>query len=322
MAERGRLADDTDVRHIPLILGVTASGKSALGVALARAVGGEVLAADAFQVYRGMDIGTAKPTPEERAGVPHHLIDLAEPTERFSVHQWLRLAEGEIARVRARGRAPIVVGGTNLYAKALLDGLFEGPEPDEALRAELRRQSQAERRAELERVDPAAALRIDRQDERRTIRALEVFRQTGTPISALQAQWDSGAGRDDVAIIIVDRPVEELNRRINARVRAMFERGLEAEARALWATGRLGPQAREALGYKQLIGHFEGRCTLDEAVERIKIETRRFGKQQRTWLRRIRVSARAPILTLDAGSAGVEELAGRAAAWLRAGAVS
>ncbi|MBL8763476.1 MAG: tRNA (adenosine(37)-N6)-dimethylallyltransferase MiaA [Phycisphaerae bacterium] len=302
--------------RFPLIVGPTASGKSGVALALARALsvrrggdggrgsgvgggagvgaqvgGAEIIAADAFQIYRGMDIGTAKPSATERTEVPHHLVDVAEPDgAAFTVDDWLRAAEASIASIRARGGLPVVVGGTHLYAKALLDGLFEGPPPDPALRAQLAAMDPAARRAELERIDPAAAARIHPNDSRRTVRALEVFRQTGASLSFHQQQWDRGRARRDVLLVTLEWPVEALNRRINARVRAMMDQGLLEEARGLWRAGRLGPQAREALGYKQLMEHFEGRAALDDAVERIKIETRRFAKNQRTWIRRLRAS--------------------------------
>ncbi|TVS05045.1 MAG: tRNA (adenosine(37)-N6)-dimethylallyltransferase MiaA [Phycisphaerales bacterium] len=288
--------DRQQIRRFPLIVGPTAGGKTALAVEAALAfetltgVRGEVVSADSMQIYRGLDIGSAKPTPAERRGVRHHLIDIAEPTESFSVHQWLEAAEAAIDEIKARGATPIVAGGTHLYIKALLDGLFEGPGADEALRQKLAAIPAAERRAELERVDPEAAARIHPNDERRTIRALEVYRLTGTPISEHQRQWDRGRERSDRVLIGLDWPAEALSRRINARVRQMVEQGLIEEARALWQAGRLGPQAREALGYKQLIEHFEGRNGLDDAIEAIKIETRRFAKNQRTWLRRLKAT--------------------------------
>jgi len=289
----------------PVICGPTAGGKTALAVAVARVfaergAAGEAISADAYQVYRGMDVGTAKPDDGERRGVRHHLIDCAEPTEAFTVHDWLAGANRLIAEVRARGGTPVVVGGTHLYIKALLEGLFEGPEPDEGLREELRGMGLPALRAELERVDPPAAERIHPNDDRRTIRALEVFRQTGTPISELQKQWDrEEAARPDAVLVTLQWPTEELNRRINARVRAMVEAGLLDEVRALHAAGRLGPQAREALGYKQLVAHLNGRCPLDDAVEKIKIETRRFAKNQRTWLRRLGSTPNAIALAPD-----------------------
>lgn len=297
----------------PVIAGPTAGGKTALAVAIAlalreRGIHAEVVTADAFQIYRGMDVGTAKPTAAERRGVPHHLIDLVEPTERFTVHDWLGRADPLVADLRARGVVPVVVGGTNLYVKAFLDGLFEAPPIAPEVAAAVRAMTRGERRAELARVDPVAAGRIHPADERRTVRALEVFRQTGTPISVLQAQWDAERpARPEALLVGLDWPAEAINRRINARVRGMVGAGLVEEARGLWASGRLGAQAREAIGYKQLIPHFEGRCGLDEAVERIKIDTRRLGKNQRTWLARLR--ARPGGLWIPAADRAVGDIA-------------
>ncbi len=293
------------MRLFPVICGPTASGKSSLAVEvaallIARGTPAAVLTADAFQVYRGLDIGTAKPTPAERRGITHHLLDLVEPSEPFSVDQWLALAEPLIAALQARGTVPIVVGGTHLYVKALLEGLFEGPPPDSELRARLMEMDAHVRRAELEKIDPAAAGRIHFNDTRRTVRALEVFHQTGRPLSKHQGQWDAGKSRADALLVVLNRPVENLNPRINARVKTMLAAGLLEEIRALVASGRLNPasQAAQALGYKQLLEHLAGRCSLDEAVERIKIETRHFAKNQRTWLKRLGISPNA--LAFDA----------------------
>jgi len=295
------------VKPIILILGPTAGGKTRLSIDLANAIGGECICADSMQVYRGMDIGTAKPTAAERAQAVHHLLDIADPAEDgFSVDTWLQLAEQTIADVRQRELHPIVVGGTNLYIKALLFGLFDGPEPDAALRSRLQAMDDAALRGWLERVDPVAAERIHRNDRKRTIRAVEVFELTGTPMSEHQSQWESGEIRDDVQIIGLDYPAEAINPRINARVRVMVEQGLVAEVKALYNAGALGLQAREALGYKQIIDHLEGRCTLDEAIEQIKIRTRRYAKQQRTWLRRFRAYPRS--VWLDAVGQGPEKL--------------
>ncbi len=293
--------------RFPVICGPTAGGKTTLAVELALAYeslgqgGAEIVSADAYLIYQGLDIGTGKPTSDERRGVPHHLIDIVDPTERYSVHDWLRAAEGTISDIRARGNLPIVVGGTHLYIQSILHGMFEGPPPDEALREQLRAIPAPQRRAELERVDPGAARRIHASDERRTVRALEVFRQTGTPISDLQTQW-AGAqpDRSDRVLIGLEWASQAINQRINARARQMLEQGLIEEARALWVSGRLGPQAGQALGYKQLVDHFEGRASEVDAIERIKIETRRFAKNQRTWLRRLR--AEPGSLWLDADS--------------------
>ncbi len=322
----------TPPARIPVIAGPTAGGKSDLAVEVAFALGGEqaaeIVTADAFQIYRGLDIGTAKPTAEERRGIAHHLIDIAEPGEasRFTASDWLARALRTIAEIQSRGRTPIVVGGTHLYIKTLLEGMFEGPGADAHLRAELSARPLHELRAELERVDPAAASRIHPNDSRRTIRAIEVFRLTGTPISVLQTQWDRAAesqdfsekasapGRD-FALVSLHWPVEDLNKRINARVRAMVDRGLVAEARALWQGGRLAGQAGEALGYKQLVAHFESerargpRVSLEDAIERIKIDTRRFAKSQRTWLRRLSTIPGSE--SLDAGALPRERWAER-----------
>ncbi|MFG0305600.1 MAG: tRNA (adenosine(37)-N6)-dimethylallyltransferase MiaA [Phycisphaerales bacterium JB040] len=283
-----------DPPDIPVIVGPTAGGKTALGVELALALQdqgrpAEILTADAFQIYRGMDIGTAKPTPDEQRGVPHHLIDLVEPTEAFTVHDWLTRADALTAELLGRGVTPIVVGGTNLYVKAYLEGLFNAPEPGADVLERVRGMTQPQRREELERADPEAFARIHAADERRTSRALAVYLQTGTPISTLQTQWENAKSlRPGVRVIGLDWPVEAINRRINARVKGMLEAGLVEEVRGLWEAGRLGPQAREAIGYKQLLPHFEGKASLIDAAERIKVETRRLGKNQRTWLKRFR----------------------------------
>lgn len=293
---------------IPIIAGPTAGGKSALAVELAQSLASqgqaaELITADAFQIYKGMDIGTAKPTLAERQGIPHHLLDLRDPRDPtpFTVHDWLREANAAIADIQSRSKTPIIVGGTHLYAKALLDGLFDGPGADPALRDQLRAKGLPALREELERVDPAAAQRIHANDERRTIRALEVFHLTGKPISAHQTQWDAPQSeipnpKTDIPhrLIILDWPAELINPRINARVKQMMEAGFLDEVRTLHASGAFAPtanpQAREALGYKQLLAHVEGRTSLDDAVERIKIDTRHFAKTQRTWLKRLRIT--------------------------------
>ncbi|MFI4914944.1 MAG: tRNA (adenosine(37)-N6)-dimethylallyltransferase MiaA [Phycisphaerales bacterium JB060] len=288
--------------RIPVIAGPTAGGKTSLAIACAKLAearelvprgAAQVISADAFQVYRGLDIASAKPSLEERQGVEHHLIDIIEPTEPFTVAQWLELTTQKIDEIESRGGWPIVVGGTHLYIKALIDGLFEGPPADEALRDQLRAMPAAERRAELERVDPKAAARIHPADERRTIRALEVFRLTGTPISDHQGQWDSGTNplADRLLLVTLHWETQAINRRINARVKQMVEQGLVEETRRLLDSGNLGPQAGQALGTRQIAEALRNQSqsgfTLTDAVERTKIETRRFAKNQRTWLRRL-----------------------------------
>lgn len=278
-----------------------------------RGILAEIVTADAFQIFRGMDIGTAKPTLDEQKGVPHHLIDIVDPRESFTVAHWLHAAKTAIDEIRGRGGVPIVVGGTHLYIKSLLDGMFEGPGADDALREALRATPLAELRAELERVDPVAAARIHPNDERRTVRAIEVFRLTGTPISAHQKQWDAeGVRSEDRVLVAIEWPVDALNGRINARVKDMVARGLVDEVRGLWERTALGTQAREAVGYKQLIEHFErGNAkhpTLDEAVEQVKIKTRHVGKAQRTWIRRLRTTQGARFI--DAGTLSADRCTG------------
>jgi tRNA dimethylallyltransferase len=246
-------------------------------------------------VYRHLDAGTAKPTAQQRETVPHHLIDIVEPTEQFTVADWLAGAEALIAELHHRSRLPIVVGGTNLYLKALLEGMFEGPPADQAFRQSLAVESAADLHKRLTSVDPLVAGRIDRNDRKRIIRALEVHHLTGRPISALQTQWGPGTEpyRHDPILLGLRWSTQEINRRINARVKQMFHpadgsQGLIEETRALLEAGRLGPQARQALGTRQVLEYLAGRCTEDEASERVKIETRRYAKAQRTWLKRYR----------------------------------
>lgn len=291
----------TEHRTAPVICGPTACGKSDLALRLAlhlrqHGTPAEIVSADAFQVYRGLDIASAKPTPDQRQLIPHHLIDIADPEHAFTVAEWLSRARHAIDAIRARHALPIVVGGTHLYIKALLDGMFDAPPPDPALRARLEATPHHERRAELERVDPDAAARIHPNDHRRTVRALEVHRQTGTPISRLQQQWDNTPA-DATRLFILTRPTPDLNARINARVRRMLDDGLLAETRHL--APRLGPTAGQALGTKQVLRHLAGDWSLDEATEQIKIETRRFAKKQRTWMRRLSATPGSTTIAMD-----------------------
>jgi tRNA dimethylallyltransferase len=300
-------------RPIVLILGPTAGGKTELAIELARRLpgGGECVCADSMQVYRGMDIGTAKPTAAQRAAVPHHLLDIASPAaDDFSVDRWLDLARAAIGGVRARGRWPLVAGGTNLYVQALLYGLCAAPPPEPALRRELAALDAPALRRRLERADPAAAERIHPNDRKRSIRAIEVYERGGAPLSGLQSQWRPGGARTDALLVVLEHPIEAINRRINARVRHMFAAGLVDEVASLVARGELGPLARAALGYRQVIDHLEGRCGLDEACEQVKIRTRRYAKQQRTWLRRFAAEERS--IRLAAADATPQELADKA----------
>lgn len=279
-------SENTTHRPLIVVVGPTAGGKTSLSVQLALALGDAVcLSADSMQIYEGMDIGTATPTLDERCGVEHRMLSMVSPSTPYSVDDWLHAAESAIADIRTRGQWPIVVGGTNLYVQALLFGLVDGPPPQLELRAQLAEWASTDLHKRLATVDPEAAARIHPNDRRRTIRAIEVAQATGTPLTDQQGHW-SGTCRPDAVVIGLSWPTEEINQRINARVKLMMDDGLLDEVRALHEAGLLGEQAAAAVGYRQLIEHLEGQCDLDAAIEQIKIRSRRLGKQQRTWLRR------------------------------------
>ncbi len=279
------------MHRVYFILGCTACGKGAVGRELARRVGGQIVSVDSMKIYKRMDIGTAKPPPEVRAEIPHHCVDIVEPSESFSVAQYVAAADEAVAAAAAAGAAPLAVGGTSLYIKALSEGLFEAPPADQAVRDQLKQRARdeglAKLHAELTAVDRAAADRIHPNDERRIIRALEVYRTTGAPISQLQQQWDQGSRRYDCVFVGLRRDSDDLHRRINARVKKMIAAGLAEEIDSLLAeSAGFSKQAAAAVGYAEIIAHRRGEMTFDKAVERIKINTRRLAKKQRTWHRR------------------------------------
>ena len=283
----------SETLDILFVLGCTGCGKGALGRELARRMGGEIVSVDSMKVYRGMDIGTAKPTAEDRRLVAHHLIDVVEPYEEFSMADFIRLAEPAAADIASRSKPVLAVGGTGLYIKALSEGIFEGPSADPELRSRLHARAEREGteslHAELSRVDPAAATRIHRNDLRRLVRALEVYELTGEPISALQTQWDRQRPRHHCTFIGIRRSIEDQNHRTNARVKRLIDQGWVDEVRKLVEAERpLSRSARQALGYAELIQHVRGQLSLEEAVEKIKIATRQFAKAQRTWFKRFR----------------------------------
>jgi tRNA dimethylallyltransferase len=254
---------------------------------LARRTGGEILSVDSMQVYRGMDVGTAKPTAAERAEVRHHLIDVVEPTETFTVARFVELADGVIADAHGRGVPLIATGGTPLYYKALFEGLFEGPPADEAVRERLRQEGGEALHRRLSEVDPEAATRIHANDTKRLIRALEVYELTGRPISSFQTEWTTPKHRHAARWIGLNWEKEAISRRINARVKGMIAAGWVEETRALLERhGELSQTAAEATGYAELIAHVRGRMTLDDAVEQIKIGTRQLARRQMKWFRR------------------------------------
>jgi tRNA dimethylallyltransferase len=269
--------------NIWVILGATASGKSELAFALARSIGAEILSVDSMQIYRGMDIGTAKPTPQERAEIKHHLIDVADPNEEFTVARFVELADA----VLAKGHPIVVTGGTPLYYKALFEGLFEGPPADIDLRNRLRELDGQELHRRLSAIDPAAANRIHSNDTKRLIRALEVFELTGKPITEHQTEWSAGRLRYDAKWIGLRWEKEILNQRINLRVKKMIDAGWLDEVRALLSRySQLSKTAGEATGYRQLIQHAGGEISLDDAIEEIKIATRQLARRQLKWFRR------------------------------------
>jgi tRNA dimethylallyltransferase len=275
--------------RVLVLVGPTASGKTRLAIELARALGGELVSADSQQIYRGLDIGTAKPTPEERAAAPHHLIDLLEPDQTLSAGEFARRADEVIADVVRRGRLPIVVGGTGLWVRALLLGLIEAPPPDPELRRELEQRAEREGRealhAELERIDPETAATIPPQNLVRVVRALEIWRQTAEKPSAQRARHGFGRLRYRAKVLGLSPPREELYRRIDARAAAMFAAGLLDEVRALLAKGLRGAPALGALGYPQALAAAEGRLSVEEAIAATAQETRRYAKRQLTWFR-------------------------------------
>ena len=272
------------------IVGPTASGKSALALRLARARRGEIVSCDSLQVYRGLDIGSAKAPPEERAEVKHHLLDVADPGEVFSAAEYARLARAALDAVRSRGRLPIVAGGTGLYLRALLVGLFEGPPRDEALRRRLEalcdRFGDPRLHRLLGRVDPVAAARINPRDRVRVVRALEVFRATGRPLSEQQRQGAEPLRGYATLVVGLDPGRAALRVAIEARTRQMLAQGLIDEVRGL-LEGGLPPLARplQAIGYRQALAVLRGELTLDEAERAIVTATLRFAKRQMTWFR-------------------------------------
>jgi tRNA dimethylallyltransferase len=295
-------------RRVIAIVGATATGKTALGIALARALDGEIVSADSRQVYRRMDIGTAKPTVEERAAAPHHLIDVCDPDETLTLAAYLDFARAALDEIWARGRQPIVVGGTGQHVWALLEG-WRVPRvpPDRALRADLeevaRREGSAALLHRLRDVDPESASRIDPNNARRIIRAIEVTLATGRPFSDWQTKERP---HYETCVLGLQLDRRALHARIDARVDAMIAAGLVGEVRGLIAAG-YGCElpSMSGIGYRQICEHLAGACTLAEAVARIKTETHRLARMQHAWFKpadpRINwLDAQSPSLLNDA----------------------
>jgi tRNA dimethylallyltransferase len=275
---------------IPLVLlaGPTASGKTSLSIELGARIAAEIVNADSMQVYRHMEIGTAKPTPEQRRIVPHHLIDAADPDESFDAATYLHLARPVIEDIKKRGRVPLVVGGTGLYMKVLTGGICPGPSSDPELKKKIlaREKSEGLPRlfCDLSRIDPEAAARIHPNDRQRIYRALEVFALTGVPLSVLQKGHGFKEELYPAVKIFINRDRDVLYERINRRVDIMIESGLKDEVRKLLGMGYTARmKSMQSLGYRQMAAHVSGAISFDEAVCLIKRDTRRYAKRQITW---------------------------------------
>ncbi len=300
--------------RVVAIVGPTAVGKSAVALTLAERIGGEIVSADSRQVYRGLDVGTAKPTREERARVPHHGIDVADPDERFDAARFRRLALDAIAAATARARPVIVCGGTGLYVRALQHGLFVGPAADPGVRAELYARETAggtgTLHGDLARIDPATARRLHARDLVRIVRALEVHRLTGRPISAWQDEHRFASGDVDMLVLGCRRPREELAARIAARCDAMLAAGLLDEVRGLEARGWGDAPALASVGYRQMRAHLRGAVDDATAVDAFRRATRRLAKRQMTWWRA------DPAVVWFHPDRNADALVARAEAWL------
>ncbi len=266
------------------IAGPTASGKSAVALLVAQQLGGEIISVYSMQVYRGMDIGTAKPTAQERAQVPHHLIDLIDVSETFDAARFLTLAKRAAEDILARGRRPIFCGGTGLYFNAILSGVGSGPASDPKLRAELEQIPLPALLDELAKSDPETFARIDRSNARRVIRAVEVVRSSGRRFSEQRADWTSGQAAG--LWIGLQRERADLVRRIDERVEAMFAAGLVEETKRLLPAGlEQNHTAMQAIGYRQVVEHLHGERNLQLTIELVKQKTRQYAKRQMTWFR-------------------------------------
>jgi tRNA dimethylallyltransferase len=268
-----------------LLAGPTASGKSEVALLMAEKVGGEIVSVDSMQVYRGLDIGTAKPSASERARVRHHLVDVADVSESFDAARFVSLATAALADIVGRQKIPILCGGTGLYFQALQGGLGQSPPSNLALRAQLAALPLEQLLAEVAERDPVTFEAIDRANPRRVIRALEAMRLTGKPFSDLRSDWSQKT--DGRRSFLLSRSSSELQARITARVDAMFASGLIEETKALLEKGlRHNRTALQALGYRQVIEHLDGERPLDQTIELLKIRTRQFAKRQMTWFQK------------------------------------
>lgn len=278
--------------YLVVIGGATASGKTAAAVQLCRAINGEVISCDSMQIYRGMDIGTAKPTIEERQGVAHHMIDIIDPLESYSASRFKEEAAACIEDILSRGKQPVLCGGTGLYIDALTRPLAFSLPSDAAVRDELIALSQEEDgrnrlHALLETIDPESAVRLHKNDVRRVVRAIEIYRLTGRTMTEHMADDQQREGDYALSFFALDWPREALYERIDRRVDQMMQRGLAGEVEHLLHSGlNADSTAMQALGYKEIAAALQDRCEMSEAVEEIKLGSRHYAKRQLTWLRR------------------------------------
>lgn len=297
MQERDHGAQEQD--ELLFLVGPTATGKTELGVELARAHGLEICSLDSMLVYRSLDIGTAKPTEAERSGVPHHLIDLVDPPERYDVQRFRDDAMEAARAIARRGSRALFVGGTGLYLQVLVHGLFDGPQVDAELRARLEARGREEGGEALYRelmaVDATLARRLHPNDVRRVIRGLEVYEQTGTPLSQLQSQWKDASAARPARICGLDPERATWEGKVRARTDAMLAAGWIDEVRGILDGGGFGPTSCQALGYPEILEHLRGELALDELPERIARRTRQFARRQRTWYRRFEDIAWVPV---------------------------
>jgi tRNA dimethylallyltransferase len=272
------------------LTGPTASGKTGIGLVLAELLQAEIISLDSMTLYREMDIGTAKPSLEQRQRVPHHLIDVLSPDQEFTLSAYVDAAHAAMADIRRRGREVLFVGGTPLYLKALLRGIFRGPPADWEFRRKIEEElatvGLAALHQRLEQVDPLSAAKLHPHDKRRIIRALEVYRLTGRPISHLQTQFEEGRPAERCRVFVLSLPRPQLHLRINQRVEQMFAAGLVSEVQGLLLRyGSLSRTARQAVGYREVLQHLSGHADLPATVEAVKSRTRQFARHQETWFR-------------------------------------
>ena len=295
------------------LAGPTASGKSSVAMVLAQRLNAEIVSLDSMAIYRGMDIGTAKPTVDERQQVPHHLIDVAEPCQDFSVTDFVRLAATAAQDVVDRNRVPLFVGGTGLYLRSILRGMYEGPDADWDFRNDMERKAIENGpqwlHDQLAACDPMTAVRLHLGDMRRIIRALEVFKLTGKPLSADHHHGPRPEKERPRVVVWLSPPRDWLRSRINLRIDQMMDAGWLEETRSLLNQDPPpGRTARQAIGYRELIDHLAGHMTLPKTVELIKISTRQFAKRQHTWFRNIEECQPVPIMPSDSPDCIADEI--------------